>query len=190
VQTAKSSGDDFALALVQATLGFALMHGDRSARERGLQLLARMRELSLQRRFTMTQVPVFAMYAAYERARCGEHDGAVRALQAAVGDLFDAGELLWCIPGTSVLVETLLDRGADGDVWEAERAINRLAAVPADDGFVARDITLLRLRALVTRARGDEATYRGMLERYRTLATTLGFEGHIAMADEMTTRGG
>ena len=29
-----------------------------------------------------------------------------------------------------------------------------------------------------------------VLERYRTLATTLGFEGHIAMAEEMTTDGG
>ena len=35
----------------------------------------------------------------------------------------------------AVLVETLLDRGADGDVAEAEAAIERLAAAPADEGW-------------------------------------------------------
>ena len=47
------------------------------------------------------------------------------------------------------MVETLLDRGADADVGEAEAAIDRLAAAPADDGLVIRDIWLLRLRALL-----------------------------------------
>ena len=58
---------------------------------------------------------------------------------------------------TGVLVETLLDRGADGDVAEAEAAIDRLTAVPADDGLVIRDIWLLRLRALLEKARGGGA---------------------------------
>ena len=39
------------------------------------------------------------------------------------------------IPATGVLVETLLDRGADADVAEAEAAIERLAAAPADEGL-------------------------------------------------------
>ena len=39
-----------------------------------------------------------------------------------------------------------------GDLAEAEAAIERLAAAPADDGLVIRDIWLLRLRALVARA--------------------------------------
>jgi hypothetical protein len=33
----------------------------------------------------------------------------------------------WCIQATGVLVEALLDRGADGDVAEADAAIDRLA---------------------------------------------------------------
>jgi hypothetical protein len=36
-------------------------------------------------------------------------------------------------------VETLLERGADGDVAEAEAAIERLAAAPTDEGLVLRD---------------------------------------------------
>jgi hypothetical protein len=82
-------------------------------------------------------------------------------------------------------VETLLDRGADGDVAEAEAAIDRLAAAPADDGVAPRDIWLLRLHALLARARGDAAAYAHFWDRYRDMATSLGFEGHIAWAEAM-----
>jgi hypothetical protein len=83
-------------------------------------------------------------------------------------------------------VETLLDRGADADVAEAEAAIERLAAAPADDGLVIRrDIWLLRLRALLARAHGDAAVYADLRDRYRDMAKTLGFEGHMKWAEAM-----
>ena len=82
-----------------------------------------------------------------------------------------------------MLVETLLDRGAESDVAEAEAAISRLADAP--DGLVIRDIRLLRLRALMARAHGDEAGYRDYRDRYRTMAESLGFEGHIDWAKVM-----
>jgi hypothetical protein len=82
-------------------------------------------------------------------------------MRAAVDDLVGAGQLLaWGIPATGVLVETLLDRGADGDVAEAGAAIERLAVAPSEDGLVMREIWLLRLRALLARALGDEPAYR------------------------------
>jgi hypothetical protein len=89
------------------------------------------------------------------------------------------------IPATSVLVETLLDPGADADVAEAEAAITRLAEAPADDGFVIREVWLQRLRALLARAHGDDTAYRDYRDRYRDMATSLGFEGHIAWAEAM-----
>ena len=48
-----------------------------------------------------------------------------------------------------------------------------------------RDIWLLRLRALLARARGDEDAYRDLVNRYRAMAESLGFEGHIAWAEAM-----
>src|SRR6185503_20118880 len=100
--------------------------------------------------------------------------------------LFREGRLLlWGIPATGVLVETLLERGADGDVAEAEAAIERLAAAPTDEGLVLRDIRLLRLRALLAQARGDEAAYRDCRDRYRAMAKSLGFEGHMKWAEAM-----
>jgi hypothetical protein len=93
---------------------------------------------------------------------------------------------LSCIEATAFLVETLLDRGANGDVTDAEAAIERLAAAPADQGLVIRDIWLLRLRALLARAHGDDVGYREYRDRYRDMAKTLGFEGHMKWAEAMS----
>ena len=68
---------------------------------------------------------------------------------------------------------------------EAAAAIERLAAAPAEEGLVIRDIWLLRLRALLARARGDIAAYKDLRDRYRDMAKTLGYEGHIDWAEAM-----
>jgi hypothetical protein len=107
-------------------------------------------------------------------------------MRATVDHLFREGRLLLHgVAATGVLVETLLDRGADGDLAEAEAAIERLADAPADDGLVIREIWLLRLRALFAQACGDEAAYHDYRDRYRAMATSLGFEGHMKWAEAM-----
>jgi adenylate cyclase len=55
--------------------------------------------------------------------------------------------------------------------------------VPTDPGFVLHEIVLLRLQALLARAKGDDADYREFRDRYRKMANELGFEGHMAMAN-------
>jgi adenylate cyclase len=82
-------------------------------------------------------------------------------------------------------VEALLCRGSDSDVREARAAVDRLAAVPTDPEFAIHEIWLLRLRALLARARGDEGAYRDYRDRYRAMATELGFEGHMQWAEAM-----
>jgi hypothetical protein len=96
---------------------------------------------------------------------------------------------LWGVAATGVLVQTLLDREVDGDVAEAEAAIERLAVAPADEGLVIRDIWLLRLRALLSRAHGDDIAYRDLVGRYRAMAESLGFEGHIDWAKTLIEGG-
>ena len=56
------------------------------------------------------------------------------------------------------------------DLVEAEAAIERLAAAPADEALVIRDIWLLRLRALLAQAHGDDAAYAHLRDRYRAMA--------------------
>ena len=47
------------------------------------------------------------------------------------------------------------------------------------------ELTVLRLRTLPSRAHGDEIAYLDLVSRYRAMAESLGFEGHMAMAEAM-----
>jgi AAA ATPase domain len=181
------SGDDLALSNAQESLGVALVHREADAdRDRGQKLLAEVSDVFL-RGHDLSDLPIVNAYLARERARRGDRDDAVPLIRVATDHLFREGQLLaWSIPATGVLVKTLLERGADGDVAEAEAAIERLAAVPADDGLVVRDVWLLRLRALLAKASGDDTAYRDYRDRYRARANDVGFEGHIAWAEAMT----
>lgn len=62
----------------------------------------------------------------------------------------------------SFLVDALLRRGSHIDLQEAQAAIDRLAAVPTEPGFELHELPLLRMRALLARAHGDEVAYRGV----------------------------
>jgi len=187
LRIAERSSDDLALTFAQLTLGLALVHRPAAAeRDRGHKLLADVSEMLAHRRHNLADLPIVNVYSAREEARRGDRDAAVRLMRAAVGHLIGDGQLLgWGVPATGVLVETLLDRGADADVAEAEAAINRLADAPADDGLAIRDVWLVRLRALLARAHGDDTSYREYRDHYRDMAKTLGFEGHIAWAEAM-----
>jgi hypothetical protein len=44
---------------------------------------------------------------------------------------------------------------------------------------------VLRLRALLAQALGAESGYRNYRDRYRAMATSLGFEGHMKWAEAM-----
>jgi hypothetical protein len=73
----------------------------------------------------------------------------------------------------------------EGDTWKLLVNAHRLATAPADEDRVIRDIWLLRLRALLARARGDAAAYAHFRDRYRDMAKTLGFEGHMKWTEAM-----
>jgi len=188
VRIAERSSDDVALALARMTLGTALVHRHTEAeRDQGQKLLAEVSEVFLRRGHNLPAVAIVDVYAARQRARRGDRNGAIPLIRAAADHLFCEGLLqIFGLPATGVLVETLLDRGTESDVAEAEAAIIRLADAPADDGLVIREVWLLRLRALLARAGGDETAYRDYRDRYRAMATELGFERHMAMAEAMT----
>jgi len=183
---ADRSADEIALHTIRFARGITLAHRDGPQREAGFALLAQVRDAAVQQRFALQIVPVVDIHLAAEKVRSGDLDGAIELARAVVEDLFDSGGAVWTALAVNVLVEALLRRGSDGDLAEAQAAIDRLAAVPTDPGFVLHEIFLLRLRALLARARGDAAGYRDYRDRYRKLATELGFEGHIALAEALT----
>jgi hypothetical protein len=187
LRIAERSGDDMAVVFARGALGVALVHRHTDAeRSSGQKLLAEGSDVFQRRGHNLSELRLINVYLARERARRGDRDEAIPLMFAAVDQLIREGQLLsWGTPATGVLVETLLDRGAEGDVAEAEAAIERLAVAPADEGLALRDIWLLRLRALLAQAHGDDARYHEYQDRYRDMARTLGYEGHMEWAKAM-----
>jgi adenylate cyclase len=182
---AEQSSDDLMLDLARTTRGVTLVQQGGPEREVGFDLLAMVRERCVHETFSITILPIVDSYIAREKARLGDVDSAIELARTVVDDLFDSGGCIWTALAAGVLVEALLQRGGDADLEEAQAAIERLAAVPTDPGFVLHEITLQRLRALLARALGDEEAYRDYRDRYRAMATSLGFEGQMAWAEAM-----
>ena len=77
LRIAERSSEDLALGLARFTLGVALVHRDSPAeRERGLAVLAQVRDMCLHGRFYLSVLPAVDVYTARERARRGDRDGA------------------------------------------------------------------------------------------------------------------
>jgi class 3 adenylate cyclase len=183
MQTAQKASSDIALIFAEYSLGVALLYQAAAAdRNRGLELTVQAREW--QRRRMPSLVPLTDLLIGWERARRGDRDGVIPAMRNAVEQLRQEGRLGFGIWGTSILVETLANRGAESDLAEAQEAIDWLANLP-DDGSAIIEITLLRTHTLLARARGDDVAHRELVNRYRTMAKSLGFEGHIAWAEAM-----
>ena len=68
---------------------------------------------------------------------------------------------------------------------DAEAAVDQLAAVSADHGWVISEVWTLRLHALLALAHSDAAAYADFRDRYRDMATSLGYEGHMEWAEAM-----
>ncbi len=105
-------------------------------------------------------VQIADIQLARHQSELGDFETAIAQMDQVLDVLFDSGAMLWRGPATSVLVEALLSSNGAGDVDAAHAAIDRLAAVPTDAGYVLHDIPLLRLRALLARAEGSEDAYR------------------------------
>ena len=155
-----------------------------SGRHRGLELMVHARDVWQSERLLFL-VPVTDLWIARNRAEAGDRDAAIAVMRNAVADIYQAERSATPFGATCVLVETLLERGSEADLAEAQREIDRLASLPATEGSVVRDITLLRLRVLMARACGDDIAYKDLASRYRAMAESLGFEGHIAWAEAM-----
>ena len=181
---AEACGDDLGVSFTKYTKGLLLVHGDSADRDRGLELLTEVRELTLEGRFYLSELPVVELYAAREHARHGDVDAAISDMRAALTLLFERGQFGWGVVTSAVFVRTLLDRGGEADVAEAEAVVDRMRTAPLEMAQECRDLWLLLVRTLLA-TRGDETTYRDYRDHYRAMATSLGFEGHIAWAEAM-----
>jgi adenylate cyclase len=176
LRIAEQAGDDFTLGLARITRGLVLVRQDGAERAAGFDLLTQVREAALKEKFTLIALPIAEPEGAREMARAGDLDGAIDMTRAVVDDEYESGEMTYRGRNTAVLVELLLRRGSPGDQHEAQAAVDRLAAVPTDPGFLPHELPLMKMRAQLAQACGDNQTYREFLDNYRATAIAAGFE--------------
>jgi adenylate cyclase len=185
LELATQTGDNLSLESGRFLHGYVLVKHGGPDRDRGLDLLAAAREAAIQGRCPAVIAPLADIEFAKETARSGDLDEAIQRLGTVIEHATAGGGMGLHGAAVEALVELLLQRGTREDVHAAQGAIERLAAEPTEAGFVVYDLALLRLRALLAQAQGDESAYRDLRDRYRDRAIGLGFEGHVDAAAAM-----
>jgi adenylate cyclase len=179
LRIAESSSDDFVLGMGRLSRGLVMVCRDGPQREAGLDLFTQARAMAVAERFSLSALTIVDPEFALEETRVGDVDGAIELVRGVVGGAYESGDMIWRGRATEVLVQLLVQRGSSGDHSEAQAAIDQLAAVPTDPGFVLHELPLLRSRALLARADGDEGTYRKFLEQHSARAAAAGFDALI-----------
>jgi adenylate cyclase len=187
LRIAESSSDDFVLGMGRLCRGLVLVCREGPQREAGLDLFTQARDMAVAERFSLSALTIVEPEFALEKARTGDLDGAIDLVRGVVGGAYESGDMIWRGRATEVLVQLLVRRGSSGDQTEAQAAIDQLAAVPTDSGFVLHELPLLRSRALLAHARGDESSYRNFLEQHRAKAAAVGFDALITNMDTNLT---
>jgi class 3 adenylate cyclase len=185
LEVAQRSGNNTAVAYATLNRAIILLHNDFEDASAGLELMATGREMLVGEQLTVALRRLSDIELARERARSGDLSGAIDLAATVLAEQFDTGEMIFRGPATTVLVEALLSRGSGVDIGNAQRAIDALAAVPTEPGFVPHELALRRLRALLARAHGDDPGYRRFVERFAARAYEAGFEGYVAQAEAM-----
>ncbi|TXI64395.1 MAG: hypothetical protein E6Q55_06270 [Mycolicibacterium mageritense] len=183
LKIAEQSGDDTAVALAQLNRAVVLAHQDGSENKAAFDLLGQARNALRRISGGLRRIADIEMVRL--KARSGNTEGAIELANVVFDEQFDTGEMISRGPAATVLVESLLTEPSPSDRKTAMDVIERLAAVPIDPGFVLHEIPLLRLRAMLARVDDDQLAYRTYVDRYRSKASAVGFEGHIAIANTM-----
>jgi adenylate cyclase len=164
-------------------MGIALIEGGSEAR--GSQLLAQSRDMSEADRYYRSHIPVMNAWIGRATCKQGDRQGGIALLRPAIDQIFEQGQFGYYVAASPFLVTELLG-GTPDELHEAASEFDRLASVQVLRGYAIYEVTLLRLRALLAQARGDEVAHREFAAHYLKQAEELGFELHIAWAKALT----
>lgn len=185
LHSVEQHGDNFQLNMARTARAVVLAGQDGPERTEAVDLFATVREEIVNERFNWVVLPVIEIHLAEEKARLGDLDAAIDLVRSVVDELCNGGGSIEFAHATTVLVQALLRRASDNDVREAQTVVDRLAASPVEPAIGLIDLPVLRLRALLSQAEGDQQQYLEFRDRYRAMAFDLGFEGHMAWAEAM-----
>ena len=184
LELAQRYGDDLALEATLFMRGLILAQQDRPRREEGLRLLGTAREAALERslsvRLAADRPRIRQGQGPHARFRRGDRAASCRrrpriALRKCRSPCCGDRRTWW----SRCCVEGGPRHAGSGS---CNRTVGRRANRPR---ICPERIWLLRLRALLAQAHGDDAAYRDYRDRYRAMATSLGFEGHMEWAEAM-----
>ena len=96
--------------MIKNDLGVVLLwRGDAADGDRGLELVAQVRDLCLHQQYPLSELQFIDSITARERAKHGDRDSAIPVMRKSVDEILTAGHLLYGISMAGVLVETLLE---------------------------------------------------------------------------------
>ncbi|OBH62808.1 hypothetical protein A5685_22790 [Mycobacterium colombiense] len=185
LEIALQSGDNTAVTFSHIIRATALLHSPEGDQAAGIEALIAARQMIVREELTTTLRRLTDLEFARARLKAGELDDAIALARQVLDQQFTSGEMIFRGPATAVLGEALLRRATKSDIDEAQKAVDRLAAVPTEPGFVLHEMPVLRLRSLLARTSGDELSYQHFLARFREKAFAADFEGYLAQADAM-----
>lgn len=185
LEAAERSGDDFDLASARFAVGVCELRSPTSDRAAAVELLTAVIDAAAAGRCSLVLGSAAEVELAADSLTRGDARGAQRAILTVFEWMEESGEALLWGPATRVLVDALLYSGGTANLPRVEELVSRLAHVSAQHGLVLNELYVVRLKAVVARARGDESSYCDYRNRYRAIAERLGFTGHIAAAAAM-----
>ncbi|RDH78948.1 cyclase [Mycolicibacterium moriokaense] len=185
MESADRASDDMAVVLLRMTHSYVLTFCETADRQAGFDTLAQLRETCTKERFALNALPIMDVHLARGKVERGDTDGALQVLRSSIETTTASGNLSNLDVLVATLVELLLDRGAHDDLSEAQAAVDLCTRSLSDDVWAQRDMTTLRLHALLAKARGDAQMYRSFKEQYLSAAKRAGFPAHIAVAEAM-----
>ena len=183
---AEQSGGNVDVGQGRQYLGIILVRMGGSSRARGFQLLDQVRAMAVEKRYIDNVASLVDIHVGQEKIRTGDFAGAISLAQPAANELFRTGDRFWDGYATNVLVEALLRRGSPADLQDAKVAVDRLAAAPVEPRFrCAQHLAPARTGAARSGTWRRQLPITNCETDYRKMATDLGFEGHMAMAEAM-----
>ena len=183
---AERSGDDFALNSAKFARGLVLAHHRGPQRVEALDLLAIAADAARREIFTMWILPIIDFEIAKEKAHTGDLDGAIELARRLVDAEFASGQLISRAAAVTLLVDFLLERATAADPGEAQTAwIDWRPTRPNRESSSTRSQCSVGVPNL--RRRTATRAFQRIVSEYRDKATAYGFEGHLAMADAMTS---
>lgn len=183
LEFAERAGDKLALGTALIARAIVLFHRGGTDADAAVELFDRAGKIGLDHHRVF--ISVANLHLAMRKLQLGDLDGAITMARTVADGCVASGDGIWLGAATTTLVEASLATGTEQGLAQAVAASDRLQGQIPSTGRPLYELPLLRSRALIARARGDDPEYQTYVTRYQTRAHECGFIGHVRIAEAM-----